>query len=171
MMKPIILTRGPGALSKCHGEGAKRPKQSDKTDEGEEMKQTALEAVVSLAQKLGYLLVATSAPRGLPHVAVAAKIALGEGKGRVAVETWFCPGTMANLDKNPLLSLVIWDPKTDQGHQLLGRVEKVEDLILLDGYTSQPQGRGGWPQAERRLSIQVEKTLRFQRARHSDEEE
>ena len=135
------------------------------------MKQPTIEAAVSLAQKLGYLLVATSDARGLPHVAAATKITLGKGKGRVGVETWFCPGTMANLGKNPLLSLVIWDPNTDQGHQLLGRVEKVEDLTLLDGYTSQPQGRGGWPQAERRLSIQVEKTLRFQRSRHTDEEE
>jgi len=135
------------------------------------MKQPAIEVAVSLAQKLGYLLVATSDARGLPHVAVAAKITLGKGKGQVAVETWFCPGTMANLGKNPLLSLIIWDPDTDQGHQLLGRVEKMEDLTILDGFSSELQGRAGWPQAERRLFIRVEKTLRFQRTRHTDEEE
>jgi len=135
------------------------------------MKQPILEAAVSLAQRLGYLLVATSDARGLPHVAAATKIALGKGKGRVGVETWFCPGTMANLERNPRLSLVIWDPETDQGHQLLGRVEKVEDLAILDGYSSQLKNRGGWPQAERRLFVQVEKALRFQRTRHTDEED
>ncbi len=135
------------------------------------MKQRAIKDAVILAQKLGHLLVATSDAQGLPHVAAAGKILLGKGKGRVAVETWFCPGTMANLGKNPLLSLIVWDPNTDQGHQLLGRVEKMEDLTLLDGCTPQPEDREDWPQAERRLSVQVEKTLRFRRTRHTDEEE
>ena len=51
------------------------------------------------------------------RVAAAGKLALTP-EGRVAVAAWFCPATVANLQKNRRVSLVIWDPKVDTGYQL-----------------------------------------------------
>ena len=135
------------------------------------MKQAVLKKAVALARKVGHIFVATSDAQGLPHVAAARSMTLRDRGQRVAVEAWFCPGTMANLQENRRISLVIWDPDTDQGHQLLGKAEEVEDLAILDGYSSQLENQAGRPQAERRLLIRVDKTLAFRHARHTDEQE
>jgi hypothetical protein len=42
--------------------------------------------------------------------------------------------TMANLQVNRRIVLVIWDPVEDRGYQLLGEAAKVEDRAMMDGY-------------------------------------
>ena len=69
------------------------------------------------------------------------------------------------------VDLVIWDPKLDEGYQLLGQNEAIEDLAMMNGYDSSAAGRPQIPQVERRLKIRVEKVLPFQRGAHMDEEE
>ena len=133
------------------------------------MKAEVLRKAVALAQKIGHIFVATSDARGLPHVAAAGRVTL-TGANRVAVEAWFCPGTMANLQTNRRISLVVWDPKSDQGHQWLGEAEEVEDLAMLDGYAPSFD-KPARPQAERRLFVRVEKAMEFRQALHSDAEE
>ena len=67
---------------------------------------------VTLAHKLGHVFVATADAHGLPHVAAAAAMTtIAENK--VAVSAWFCPGTLANLDQNRLVSLIVWDEAAD----------------------------------------------------------
>jgi hypothetical protein len=70
------------------------------------MNQKVLDRAISLGQKLRHILVATADGVGLPHVAAAAKLSPME-EGRVVVAAWFCPGTMANLQENKRVSLVI----------------------------------------------------------------
>ena len=132
------------------------------------MKEGILREAVALAEKVGHIFVATSDARGLPHMAAAGRVAW-KGPRRVAVEAWFCPGTLANLQGNSHISLVVWDSKADQGYQLLGEAEKVEDLAMLDGYAPSFEKPVG-PQAERRLFVRVERALEFQQALHSDAE-
>ena len=92
-----------------------------------------LKKAIDLAGKVGHVFVATADDDGLPHVAAAGQIALRE-RARVALRAWFCPNTTANLDQNRRISLVVWDPAAADGFQLLGDVEKVVDLAVLDGY-------------------------------------
>ncbi|MFW6163677.1 MAG: pyridoxamine 5'-phosphate oxidase family protein [Planctomycetota bacterium] len=129
-----------------------------------------LAAAVEMAEGLPHVLVATADEAGLPHVAAAQEIALAQD-GTLAVGGWFCPGTVANVEHNPRVAVVIWNPETDQGHQLLGRVERSEQVAMLDGYAPEQEAGPPPPQAERRLVIRVETALRFSHAPHSDVEE
>jgi hypothetical protein len=98
------------------------------------MKPGVLEKATQLATKVGYVLIATADSDGWPHVAAARTLTL-DGEGRVAVNEWFCPGTIANLHSNSRVSIVVWDQKSDTGYQLLGRMERLKDIDMLDGYT------------------------------------
>lgn len=123
-----------------------------------------------LAAKTGHILIATSDIRGQPHIAAAGRLALTPEK-HVMVTEWFCPGTMSNLQANPRLSVVIWDAAADSGYQLIGELEAVKELGVLDGYSPKERGRGAVPQVERQLLLHVNKILEFKRSPHTDSEE
>jgi hypothetical protein len=89
----------------------------------------------------------------------------------VAVSEWFCPGTLENLDQNRLVSLVIWDPATDTGYQLLGEVEKMKAEATVNGYAPELEKKAPMPQAEWKIIVRVEKIIDFTHAPHSDVEE
>ena len=134
------------------------------------MNQKTLDQAVVLAQRLQHVFVATTDGKGLPHMAAAGKLALTP-EGRVAVAAWFCPMTVANLQKNHRVSLVIWDPKVDTGYQLLGETEKVEEIAMMNGYVPGAESRHPLPQVERQLLVRVNKIIDFKHAPHSDVEE
>jgi len=134
------------------------------------MNQKTLRQAVGLAQKLQHVFVATTDGKGLPHMAAAGKIAL-TSEGRVAVAAWFCPMTVTNPQKNRRVSLVIWDPKVDTGHQLLGETEKVEEIAMMNGYVPGAESRHPLPQVERQLLVRVDKIIDFKHAPHSNVEE
>ena len=125
---------------------------------------------VALGRQLGKILVATADRAGLPHLAAAAKLR-PRGEGRVEVDAWFCPGTMANLQENRRISLVIWNPETDRGYQLLGETEKVEDRAMMNGYIPGEENTPSLPQVERKLIVRVDRVIDFRHAPHSDLEE
>jgi hypothetical protein len=135
------------------------------------MKKEELVRAVDLGQKIGHIFVATADAQGQPHLAAAGKLALISDAAHVTVEAWFCPGTVANLEVNRHVSLVIWDARPDQGYQLLGEAEKVEEIAMMNGYAPGEEGKTTLPQVERRLLIRVSKILTFRHAPHSDEEE
>lgn len=134
------------------------------------MKAEKLNEIASLAQKLGYVFVATADSAGIPHVAAAAKIKLAT-QGHITVTEWFCPGTVANLNENKCISIVVWDKDSDKGYQLLGTLEKIEDIGIMDGYAPALETTPPMPQVERQLLIKVEKIIEFKLAPHSDLEE
>jgi hypothetical protein len=134
------------------------------------MKLEAIEKAVALGAELQHVFVATTNADGLPHLAAAGRIAPAS-EGRVAVEAWFCPGTVTNLEQNRRISLVVWDAVGDTGYQLVGEVEKVEEQALMDGYAPNMEDLGPYPQVERRLLVRVDKVVNFSHAPHSDVEE
>ena len=134
------------------------------------MNQKTLNQAVALAQKLRHVFVATTDGKRLPHIATAGKMALTT-EGHVAVAAWFCPMTVANLQKNRRVSLVIWDPQVDIGYQLLGEAEKVEEIAMMNGYTPGAESQPPLPQVERQLLVRVDKIVDFKHAPHSDVEE
>ena len=126
----------------------------------------ALKKALTLA-KGRPVFVATAARSGLPHLACAGQMAAAPG-GCVLLTEWFCPGTMENLSGNPRISLVVWDQKADTGYQLLGEVERVEEVAVLDGYAPPTRTAPSLPQVERRLVVRVDSILDFRKAPHTD---
>jgi hypothetical protein len=92
-------------------------------------------------------------------------------ENRVAVSAWFCPGTLANLDQNRLVSLIVWDEDADSGFQLLGRVENINEKAVMNGYLPETEGLAPMPQIERILEVAVNRVIAFSLAPHSDVEE
>jgi len=132
------------------------------------MKKKLIERAVDMERRVGYALVATSDEKGLPHLAASRSMEL-ESDGHVAVSEWFCPGTLANLEKNPQISVVVWDPVSDRGYQLLGKSVALDDTAMMDGFS--PAREEVLPQVERRIRVRVEQILDFSHAPHSDKEE
>jgi predicted pyridoxine 5'-phosphate oxidase superfamily flavin-nucleotide-binding protein len=128
-----------------------------------------LKHALGLAETSKTVLVGTADGDGRPHLAVAGKIeALPDG--RVAVSEWFCPGTVGNLEKNPRISLVVWNPVSDTGYQFMGQVEEVEESAFLNGYLPEGEGARPVPQTRRKLTVRVTAIFAFSRAPHTDEE-
>jgi hypothetical protein len=134
------------------------------------MKAEKLGEVVHLAEKVGHVFVATADPGGMPHVAAAGKLELAP-EDRVTVTEWFCPGTVANLHVNKCISVVVWAKDPDSGYQLLGRLDKIKDLGILDGFAPGLEGEPPLPQVEKQLLIKVEKIIEFKLGPHSDVED
>ena len=129
-----------------------------------------LENAINLAEKVGHVFVATADAAGMPHLAAAAQIR-SASEDRVAVSAWFCPGTVENLEQNRRISLVVWDPPSDRGYQLLGEVVQVEEASVMNGFSPEAEKSSPMPQVERRLMVQVTRILAFSHAPHSDLEE
>jgi hypothetical protein len=125
----------------------------------------AILKAVNLGNRMKHVFVATADSRGLPHLAAAGTIRL-ISEDHIAVEAWFCPGTVQNLCNNPKISVVTWDPEIDIGHQVLGEVEKIEEIAMMDGFF--PDSKTQTPQSERKLIIRVDEVLAFSHAPHSD---
>lgn len=126
-----------------------------------------LRTVVEKAASLGHVFVVTADQNGVPHLAAAKEITMGSDEF-VEVAEWFCPGTIGNLQENHNISLVTWDPLTDTGYQLIGKLEKIEELAVLDGYAPEIEEKDPLPQIERKLVIRVDKIFDFRHAPHSD---
>ncbi len=129
-----------------------------------------LQEAVSLAQEVGHVWLATADANKKPHIAAAGKIRFADGI-RVAVTEWFCPGTLANLSDNGSVAVVVWKPDADLGYQLTGRLEKIKDLSILDGYEPLIEQRQILPQVQREILIRVDKVTLFKLGPHSDQEE
>lgn len=132
------------------------------------MKRKLIQKAVDMGNRVGYVLVATSDSTGLPHIAASRRIE-AEPEDHVALSEWFCPGTVSNLDANPKISLVVWDPATDRGFQLIGESVGIEETAMLDGLSTTPHAP--IPQVERKIRIWVDKILDFSHGPHTDKEE
>ena len=134
------------------------------------MKPELLNAAVELAKKLEHVFVATADSTGIPHVAAAGELSR-TSEDLVTVSSWFCPGTLSNLENNRSVSMVVWDAESDKGYQLLGRVEKIEDIAILNGYSPEIDETQVVPQVEEKLLVRVDKVIAFSHSPHSDLEE
>ena len=128
-----------------------------------------LKKVITFAENIEHFLIATVSRDGLPHIAAAGQMSLNRA-GFVEVAAWFCPTTVANLQDNRGISVVVWDQIKDQGYQLLGTAEKVEDIAMLNGYTPKLDENVSLPQVERKLIVRVNQILDFSQKGQSDTE-
>lgn len=137
------------------------------------MNERALREAVALAEQVGGTLVATADADGRPHVAAARVMTLDEEHMSLAVDEWFCPGTVANLGVNRRVALVAYDCEADRGYQVLGEgeVEAVEQTGVLDALGPDELAGHPVPQIERRLIIRPDRLLAFTQAPHTDADE
>jgi hypothetical protein len=134
------------------------------------MNPRTLTEAVNLAGRIGHVFIATADPSGQAHLTAARRLALGPEK-QVLVSDWLCPKTVVNLQRNRLLSLVAWDPATDHGFQLLGELQEMKSLEMMNGYSPELERKGPLPQVDRELVVRVDQILEFKIAPHSDLEE
>ncbi len=130
------------------------------------MEREAFKNAIALADQVRYALIATASAEGLPHIASAGSLTQ-TSETDVVLTDWFCPGTVANLGQNPRVAIVVWDPDTDIGYQLLGTMTSLRDIGMLDGYIAGEEERP-FPQAERELHIHVDQIIGFSHAPHTD---
>jgi len=126
-----------------------------------------IERAVALAQELGHAFVATSNREGAPHLAAAASIEM-ISDDTLAVASWFCPATVNNLQENRNISIVAWNSESDEGVQVIGTVERIEEAAIMNGYAPEIESSKPSPQVERRLIVRVEKVIAFSHAPHTD---
>ncbi|MBI4860873.1 MAG: pyridoxamine 5'-phosphate oxidase family protein [Candidatus Riflebacteria bacterium] len=125
---------------------------------------------LKLANKVGHVMVATASAQGTPHIASALRIT-AIGGGRLAVQEWFCPGTVSNLEENRKVAIVVWEASTDQGYQLLGEVERARETAMLNGHDVALEKRHPVAQVQRQLVVLIHSVQSFSLAPHSDLEE
>jgi len=63
---------------------------------------------------------------------------------------------------------VVWDSLSDTGFQLLGELEEIKELGIIDGYSPGVESQKRVPQVERQLLVHIDKVLEFKRAPHTD---
>lgn len=134
------------------------------------MNRAVLEDAAKLCDKTGHVFVATVNAEAVPHVTAAEMLEV-VGDNCVEITEWFCPVTVSNLQVNKSISIVVWDPDSDMGYQLLGNMEKLCDEAVADGYSAELDVGIPKPQVERRITICVDKILDFSVAPHSDVDE
>ena len=134
------------------------------------MNTQTVQQAVELAGQGARILVATASTGGIPHLAAAGGVQAGAG-GTLEITAWFCPGTLENLEVNPRLSLTVWDPAADRGHQILGELERIDTVAVLDGFAYGLEKGGALPQVERMIVMRPQRALVFTHAPHSDREE
>jgi hypothetical protein len=125
------------------------------------------EHVKEFITRISVIYVATADRHGLPHMAAVQGLTLVDDE-RLSFTSWFCAKTVANVRESPHVALTVWDPAQNRGYQLLGSIEKVEDLAVLDGYVPDVEKGGKIPQVQRRLLMRVDRILDFRCGPHSD---
>lgn len=158
-----------GVLPRKAGQGDGLAQEEGRTDRRQEVSAETLQKAVALAEKLGHVFVATADSAGMPHVGAAGRLTPGPN-GCVTVTARYCPGTVANLQENCRVAVVVWDPGGDLGFQIFGQVESSPIRGVLDGCAPEEQGSTGGPQVERSLLIQVNRVIDFSISPHSGAE-
>jgi len=124
------------------------------------------EEIKQFADRVGHAFVATADAKGNPHLAAGRDISIPE-PARLVFESWFCQTSLKNLKENPAVAVAVADPVTGNGFQFVGRVERIVDTAVLDGYVPDLEP-AGLPQVQWRLEIRVESVMAFTADAHSD---
>jgi hypothetical protein len=74
---------------------------------------------------------------------------------------------LENVAEVPRVALAVIDAATGGGYQLVGTVEKVIPIGILDGYAPEAEAPGT-PQVESRMVVRVEEIMEFSTGAHTD---
>ncbi len=119
-----------------------------------------LERAIALGKKVEHLFIAIVDGKGVPYVNSVRQIEQ-VADNQFAIEEWICPLTVTNLGENPKLALVIWDPATDDGYEIIGEVLMFEGRAFLNGFAPEVEENAYLPQVKRRVIIRAEQIAAF----------
>lgn len=124
---------------------------------------------MEMAEKIGQVFLATADSRANPHLSIVQPVGVDD-QGRWKLMAWFCRYALSNLQENPKVSVVIWDPAKDTGYQLTGQIEDLQLVAELDGYAAGIEQKKHFPQTEWKILVRIDKVFNFQKAPHVDVE-
>ncbi|MEP9410449.1 MAG: pyridoxamine 5'-phosphate oxidase family protein [Candidatus Brocadia sp.] len=113
--------------------------------------------------------VATSDQKGETHLAVAKDLIFLPDNEHIAFKSWFCNKTIENIQKNPNVSIAIYDTKSDTGYQIIGKAVSKTVVAVLNGYAPELEKvEKEYPQEEYQLKIKIINIMELHRIAHSD---
>ena len=110
--------------------------------------------------------VASADQRARPHLAAGRGLKVPDPE-HVVFEAWFCRKTLENVAEVPRITMVVIDAATGGGYQLVGTVEKVIPIGILNGFAPEAEAPGT-PQVESRMVVRVEEIMEFSTGAHTD---
>jgi hypothetical protein len=113
-----------------------------------------------------YGIVASSDSLGRPHLAAGSELRVPDPE-HLALEAWFCVTTLQNVATNPRVAVIVTDPVSCSGYQLLGRVESSQAIAMIDGFAPEAEVPGT-PQVDTRLEVRIDTVMAFSAGIHSD---
>lgn len=110
--------------------------------------------------------VASADHRARPHLAAGRGLRVPDPR-HVVFEAWFCRKTLENVAEVPRVAIAVIDPASGAGYQLVGAVESVSPIGILNGYAPEIEAPGT-PQVESRMVVRVEEIMEFGTGVHTD---
>jgi hypothetical protein len=132
------------------------------------MKAKKLERAIELGKRIEHFFIALVGADAFPYVNSARRIE-HVGGNQFAIEEWICPLTVQHLSENPKMAVLIWDPVTDDGYEILGEVLIFESQAYLNGFASEAEHDAYLPQVKRKLVIRADKIAAFSHALRCDD--
>jgi hypothetical protein len=90
-------------------------------------------------------------------------------ENQFAVEEWICPLTLKHLSENSKMAVLIWDPASEDGYEILGEVLMFESQAFLNGFAPEVDEDAYLPQVKRKLIVRAEKITAFSHALRCDD--
>lgn len=125
--------------------------------------------IKNFAKRVELFYVATSNHEGEVHLAVAKDLTFLPDNEHIAFKSWFCKKTIENIQKNPNISIAIYDAKSDTGYQIIGKAVSKTVVAVLNGYAPELEKiEKEYPQEEYQLKIRIINIMDLHRTAHSD---
>jgi hypothetical protein len=127
-----------------------------------------LDRAIELGSRLEHFFFAVVGADGFPYVNSARRLEQ-VADNQFAIEEWICPLTVKQLSENPKMAVLIWDPASDDGYEILGEVLMFESEAFLNGFAPEVEEDAYVPQVKRKLIIRAEKITAFSHALRCDD--
>jgi hypothetical protein len=132
------------------------------------MNSKKLERAIELGKRLEHFFVAWVGAEGFPYMNSARRIEQVT-ENQFAVEEWICPLALKHLSENSKMAVLIWDPASDDGYEILGEVLMFESQAFLNGFAPEVEEDAYLPQVKRKLIVRAEKITAFSHALRCDD--
>lgn len=114
----------------------------------------------------GIAFAASADKAGNPHLSGVKGLIVPDSR-HISFSDWFCPQALENLAGNRHIAIAVVDNMTLQGFQLVGEVETITTLGILDGYDPNIATEET-PQVLYGLTIRVDVIMAISHGVHTD---
>jgi hypothetical protein len=132
------------------------------------MNANKLERAIRLGKRVEHFFMALVGGDGFPYVNSAREIEQ-VADNQFAIEEWICPLTVQHLSDNPKMAVLIWDPESGDGYEIIGEVLMFEGQAFVNGFAPEVEESAYLPQVKRKLIVRAENITAFSHALRCDE--